>query len=126
MTASEASIRIEVESQYVAQQSDPEENKYLFSYTVTIINQGTQAAKLENRHWIITDANGLKSEVQGKGVVGETPTIEPDGTYQYTSGTVLETPLGIMQGSYKMRLASGESFNAPIPPFRLAVPGLLH
>ncbi|MGI2258133.1 Co2+/Mg2+ efflux protein ApaG [Shewanella sp. GXUN23E] len=126
MTALEASIRIEVETQYIEQQSDPEQDKFLFSYTITIINEGTAPATLESRHWIITDANGHKSEVQGAGVVGETPTIAPNASYQYTSGTVLETPVGVMQGSYQMQSADGQIFKAQIPAFRLAVPGLLH
>ncbi|MCF1427819.1 MAG: Co2+/Mg2+ efflux protein ApaG [Shewanella sp.] len=126
MTALEASIRIEVQAQYVEQQSDPDQDKFLFSYTITITNEGTSPAVLESRHWIITDANGHKNEVQGNGVVGETPTIAPNASYQYTSGTVLETPVGVMQGSYQMQSADGQIFKAHIPTFRLAVPGLLH
>ncbi|NMH64876.1 Co2+/Mg2+ efflux protein ApaG [Shewanella salipaludis] len=126
MTTLEDSIRVEVTTEYIEQQSSPDEDKYLFSYTITIINLGDSAAKLETRHWLITDANGHISEVQGAGVVGETPTIAPNTAYQYTSGTVLETPVGIMQGSYGMVSEKGESFKAIIPPFRLAVPGLLH
>ncbi|MCL1037318.1 Co2+/Mg2+ efflux protein ApaG [Shewanella corallii] len=126
MTALEASIRIEVETEYIEQQSDPEQDKFLFSYTITIFNEGAAPAKLESRHWIITDANGRTSEVQGSGVVGETPTIDPNTSYQYTSGTVLETPLGVMEGSYDMLSSDGQVFKANIPAFRLAVPGLLH
>ncbi|MCE9685414.1 Co2+/Mg2+ efflux protein ApaG [Shewanella sp. AS16] len=126
MTTLEDSIRVEVTTEYIEQQSSPDEDKYLFSYTITIINLGDSAAKLETRHWLITDANGHISEVQGAGVVGETPTIAPNTAYQYTSGTVLETPVGIMQGNYGMVSEKGESFKAVIPPFRLAVPGLLH
>ena len=126
MTALEASIRIEVETEYIEQQSDPDQDKFLFSYTITIFNEGEVPAKLESRHWIITDANGHKSEVQGSGVVGETPTIDPNASYQYTSGTVLETPLGVMEGSYQMQSSDGQIFKANIPAFRLAVPGLLH
>lgn len=92
MSALDTSIRVEVKTEYIEQQSSPEDEKYLFSYTITIINLGEQAAKLETRHWIITDANGNTSEVQGAGVVGETPTIAPNTAYQYTSGTVLDTP----------------------------------
>ncbi len=126
MSALETSIRVEVKTQYIEQQSSPEDDKYLFSYTITIINLGEQAAKLETRHWIITDANGNTSEVQGVGVVGETPTIPPNTAYQYTSGTVLDTPLGTMQGTYGMVTDTGERFQATIPAFRLAKPGLLH
>ncbi|AUD59402.1 Co2+/Mg2+ efflux protein ApaG [Shewanella sp. NKUCC05_KAH] len=126
MSALDTSIRVEVKTEYIEQQSSPEDEKYLFSYTITIINLGEQAAKLETRHWIITDANGNTSEVQGAGVVGETPTIAPNTAYQYTSGTVLDTPLGIMHGTYGMVSESGERFQATIRPFRLATPGLLH
>lgn len=126
MSALDTSIRIDVKTDYIEQQSSPENQKYLFSYTITIINLGEQAAKLETRHWIITDANGKISEVQGAGVVGETPTIAPNTAYQYTSGTVLDTPLGIMHGNYGMVSETGERFNAIIKPFRLAMPGLLH
>lgn len=126
MSALETSIKVEVKTEYIEQQSSPEDQKYLFSYTITIINLGEAPAKLETRHWIITDANGHTSEVKGAGVVGETPTIPPNTAYQYTSGTVLDTPLGIMHGSYGMISNSGERFNVIIKPFRLATPGLLH
>ncbi|RTR34874.1 Co2+/Mg2+ efflux protein ApaG [Shewanella atlantica] len=126
MSAPEDSIKVEVKTEYIEDQSSPTEEKYLFRYTITIINLGEKAVTLKSRYWSITDANNNNSEVRGEGVVGETPTIEPDSAYQYTSGTVLETPLGIMQGSYTMLTGEGESFKAQIPPFRLAVPGLLH
>jgi len=126
MSALKTSIKVEVKTEYIEQQSSPEDQKYLFSYTITIINLGEAPAKLETRHWIITDANGHTSEVKGAGVVGETPTIPPNTAYQYTSGTVLDTPLGIMHGSYGMISDSGERFNVIIKPFRLATPGLLH
>ncbi|MGL5359327.1 MAG: Co2+/Mg2+ efflux protein ApaG [Shewanella sp.] len=126
MSALETSIRVEVKTQYIQQQSSPEDQKYLFSYTITIINLGDEPVTLQTRHWIITDANGHTSEVKGAGVVGETPTIAPNTAYQYTSGTVLNTPLGIMHGSYGMLSDSGEHFNVSINPFRLATPGLLH
>jgi len=126
MTASDTAIKIEVDTEYLEQQSDPAEGKYVFSYTITIINLGDRSAKLETRHWVITDGNGHISEVQGAGVVGETPVIPPNSAYQYTSGTVLETPVGFMEGKYGMTTESGEPFDALIPAFRLAVPGLLH
>ncbi|MCH1929777.1 Co2+/Mg2+ efflux protein ApaG [Shewanella sp. A25] len=126
MTTLDTSIKVEVKTEYIEQQSSPEDQKYLFSYTITITNLGDKAAKLETRHWIITDANGKTSEVQGSGVVGETPTIQPNASYQYTSGTVLDTPLGFMQGTYGMVSESGEHFKAMINTFRLATPGLLH
>ena len=121
-----ATIKVEVTTEYIEEQSSPKEKRYLFRYTITIINLGQTAVTLESRHWRITDANDHKSEVQGAGVVGETPRIEPDNAYQYTSGTVLETPLGVMQGTYSMVTDEGEQFQATIHPFRLSVPGLLH
>ncbi|MBR9726407.1 Co2+/Mg2+ efflux protein ApaG [Shewanella intestini] len=118
-------IKINTETQYIAQQSDENAGKFVFTYTITIINLSQHAVTLQDRHWIITNANGDKSEVKGAGVVGETPTIKPDTAYQYTSGTVLDTPIGFMQGSYGMIDASGSPFKAAIPIFRLAQPGLL-
>ncbi|MEC4727270.1 Co2+/Mg2+ efflux protein ApaG [Shewanella sp. D64] len=126
MTELEASIKIEVKTEYIEEQSSPNDERYLFRYTITIINLGKEPVTLKTRHWSITDSNQHFSVVQGAGVVGETPTIAPDTAYQYTSGTVLETPLGVMQGSYGMLTESGEVFNATILPFRLSVPGLLH
>lgn len=126
MSALESSIKVEVKTEYVEEQSSAQEERYLFRYTVTIINLGEQAVTLKSRKWCITDSNDHKSEVQGAGVVGETPTIEPNTAYQYTSGTVLETPLGVMQGSYTLMTNEGELFDATIHPFRLSVPGLLH
>lgn len=119
-------IRIEVLTRFVAPQSTPEEGRYAFAYTITLRNEGTQSAQLLSRHWIITDANGKVEEVRGDGVVGEQPHLEPGQTYRYTSGAVLETPVGTMQGSYRFRAADGRDYEAPIPVFRLALPGLLH
>ncbi|AXQ13347.1 MULTISPECIES: Co2+/Mg2+ efflux protein ApaG [Shewanella] len=126
MNPQKSRIRVEVQTQYIEHQSAPDEDKYLFSYTITIINLGDEAATLKSRHWVITDGNGQQSEVQGAGVVGETPRIKPNTAYQYSSGTVLETPLGFMEGRYLMETDAGESFYAQIPPFRLAVPGQVH
>jgi len=126
MTILKDSIKVEVKTEYIEDQSSPSEDRYLFKYTITIINLGEQSVTLKSRYWSITDANNHNSEVRGEGVVGETPTIEPDSAYQYTSGTVLETPIGIMQGCYTMITSEGESFKAEIPAFRLAMPGLLH
>lgn len=119
-------IKVDVESAFVPDQSDPAQNRFVFSYTITIRNQGDVPAKLLNRHWIITDANGKVQEVRGEGVVGEQPHIKPGEGFRYSSGAVLETPVGSMQGAYLMRTDNGETFDAPIAPFRLAVPGLLH
>ncbi|MGX9461757.1 Co2+/Mg2+ efflux protein ApaG [Shewanella sp. A14] len=125
MSLDKSPIKIKIDTQYLEQQSDVAESKYLFSYTITIINLGDTKVTLKDRHWIITDANGEQSEVKGPGVVGETPTIDPNTAYQYTSGTMMETPVGFMQGFYGMEDHKGKRFLATIPPFRLAVPGIL-
>ena len=119
-------IRVDVETAYVAAQSDPEHKRFVFSYTITIRNQGGVPAKLLTRHWLITDSNGKVEEVRGEGVVGEQPHLQPGEGYRYSSGAVLETPVGAMQGAYQMINDQGETFDAPIAPFRLAVPGMLH
>ncbi|HSN71571.1 MAG TPA: Co2+/Mg2+ efflux protein ApaG [Steroidobacteraceae bacterium] len=119
-------IRVEVSTDYVDEQSKPDEDRYVFSYTITIRNEGAIAAKLLNRHWVITDSNGKVQEVRGAGVVGEQPHLEPGEGFRYSSGAILETPVGTMQGSYEMVADDGEKFLAPIKPFRLAIPGLLH
>jgi len=119
-------IRIHVATQYVVDQSEPEIDRYVFAYTITIENRSDVPAKLLSRHWVITDANGKVQEVSGDGVVGEQPRLDPGETYRYSSGAVLETPVGAMQGSYRMQADDGIDFDAPIPPFTLAVPGMLH
>jgi ApaG protein len=118
-------IRVEVSTSYLDEQSSPSEQRYVFSYTITIRNEGQRSAKLLTRHWIITDANGRVKEVRGEGVVGEQPHLEPGQGFRYSSGAVLETPVGTMEGSYQMVDADGERFDAPIAPFRLAIPGIL-
>jgi ApaG protein len=119
-------IKVDVETAYVADQSDPELKRFVFSYTITIRNQGGVPAKLLTRHWVITDSNGKVQEVRGEGVVGEQPHLKPGEGFRYSSGAVLETPVGSMQGAYQMVNDRGENFDAPIAPFRLAVPGMLH
>ncbi len=119
-------IRIHVATRYVDEQSDPEMDRYVFAYTITISNDGGVAAKLISRHWIITDANGKVQEVSGDGVVGEQPHLQPGEEFQYSSGAVLDTPVGAMQGMYRMETDDGVNFDAPIAAFTLAVPGLLH
>jgi ApaG protein len=127
MTISEKfEISIEVATDYVREQSEPDVGRYVFAYTITIANRGDKAARLLSRHWVITDANGKVQEVSGDGVVGEQPRLNPGETFRYSSGAVLETPVGAMQGSYRMQADNGSSFDAPIPPFTLAVPGVLH
>lgn len=119
-------IHIDVATSYVDEQSEPDADRYVFAYTITIANSGNVPATLRSRHWIITDANGKVQEVNGDGVVGEQPHLEPGERFRYSSGAVLETPVGAMQGLYRMETDSGASFDAPIEPFTLAVPGLLH
>ncbi len=119
-------IQVEVKPAYVAGQSDPGNNHYVFSYTVTIRNEGDQPAKLLTRHWIITDGDGQVQEVKGEGVIGEQPYLKPGEGFQYTSGTFMSTPVGTMQGSYQMITDDGEKFDAEIPSFTLSVPNVLH
>ncbi len=119
-------IKIDVVTEYIEGQSDPDEHRYAFAYTVTIVNEGAVSAKLISRHWIITDSDGKVQEVRGQGVVGEQPLIEPGQGFRYSSGAILETPVGTMQGSYQMRAEDGFEFDAPITAFRLAKPGMLH
>ncbi len=119
-------ICVEVETEYLDEQSDPKEERYVFAYTITIRNEGDAAARLLGRHWIITDANGKVQEVRGDGVVGEQPHLQPGQGFRYSSGAVLETPVGSMHGSYHMLGDDGQHFEAPIAAFTLAMPGLLH
>lgn len=119
-------IKVSVETMYVEHQSQPENDKYVFAYTVTIKNHSLCNAKLESRYWLITDANGKETEVEGEGVVGERPTISPGESFSYTSGAVLDTPVGTMQGHYVMRNEFGTEFQAPINVFRLSRPNILH
>ena len=126
MEAATHKIRVEVDTSYLEEQSDPKERRFVFSYTITIRNEGSVPARLLTRHWIITDSNGKVQEVRGDGVVGEQPYLKPGQGFRYSSGAVLETPVGAMQGSYQMVSDDGEQFDAPIAAFRLAMPGLLH
>ena len=119
-------IEINVETRYLEAQSDPSDDRYVFSYTITIRNIGRVPAQLVSRHWLITDSNGKTQEVRGQGVVGEQPHLQPGQGFRYSSGAVIETPVGSMQGSYQMRADDGLEFDAPIPAFRLAKPGILH
>jgi len=119
-------IHIEVSPAYIREQSDPANNHYVFSYTVTIRNDGDQPARLLARHWIITDGDGQVQEVRGDGVIGEQPHLRPGEGFQYTSGTFMNTPVGTMQGSYQMVADNGDKFDAEIPSFTLSVPNVLH
>ena len=118
-------IRVDVETNYVEEQSDPRERRFVFAYTITLRNEGPTSAKLLSRHWIITDANGKVQEARGDGVVGEQPHLKPGQGFRYSSGTMIETPVGAMQGTYQMVADDGERFDAPIAPFRLAMPGIV-
>ncbi len=119
-------IQIDVQTRYIEEQSNPENDYYVFAYTITIVNQGEQPAKLISRHWIITDSNHKVQEVRGEGVVGEQPYLKPGEQFVYTSGTMLETSVGTMRGSYQMRTDDGSLFDAPIDEFVLSTPRVLH
>src|SRR5512135_2696439 len=125
-TAVTSGIRVDVKTEYRAERSSPAARRFLFTYTIRISNEGDTPARLVSRHWIITDAHGEDEEVVGDGVVGQQPTIEPGGTFEYTSFCVLETPHGSMRGAYRMVRDDGSSFDARIAPFSLVTPGALH
>ena len=119
-------IKVTAVAEYVPGQSAPEEDRYVFAYHITISNAGTVGAQLLSRHWIITDGAGKIQEVRGQGVIGEQPALAPGEQFSYSSGSVLETPVGTMQGSYQMVAADGHRFDAEIPAFVLAMPRVLH
>ena len=119
-------VDVAVKTQYIEAQSKPEQNRYVFAYHVTITNLGSVTTQLISRHWIITDENQKVEEVRGAGVVGEQPVLSAGESFSYTSGAVLETPVGHMRGSYQMQSEDGESFDAEIAPFVLSVPRTLH
>ncbi|ADD75849.1 ApaG protein [Pantoea sp. PA1] len=121
-----ARVSLHVQSLYVASQSSPEDERYVFAYTVTIRNVGRSSVQLLRRYWLITNGNGRETEVQGEGVIGEQPHIAPGNEYQYTSGAVLETPMGTMQGHYVMVDEQGDEFHVEIPVFRLAIQTHIH
>ena len=116
-------IRVSVNPTYLEGQSDPSQGHYVWAYQVTIANEGPETVQLLTRHWKITDGRGQLHEVQGPGVVGEQPVLKPGESFEYTSGTPLSTPSGIMAGSYQMTDAEGRTFEAVIPAFSLDVPG---
>lgn len=119
-------IQVLVRTNYVASQSVPLEYRYVYTYTITIANKSNMSAQLISRHWRITDANEKLQEVQGMGVVGEQPHLKPGESYTYTSGVILETETGIMEGTYHMRAEDGVMFDAPIPTFALVPPHAVH
>ncbi|MCE0494114.1 Co2+/Mg2+ efflux protein ApaG [Vibrio salinus] len=119
-------INVLVQSQFIPEQSTPEHNRYVFAYTITIQNQSSEQVRLMSRRWLITDANGKQLIIEGDGVVGEQPVILAGNEYTYTSGTAIETPVGVMQGHYIMYRGENIEFIAKIPPFRLSVPNILN
>jgi ApaG protein len=119
-------ITIAPKATYIADQSNAQIERYAFAYTITITNTGSIAARLVSRHWIITDANNQVQEVKGEGVVGAHPHLKPGQSFEYTSGSILATPVGTMRGSYQMVAEDGTNFDAPIPEFTLSVPRVLH
>lgn len=119
-------ITVRARSSYVPEQSDEDGGRFVFAYTITITNTGAVAARLVSRHWIITDSDNRVQEVRGMGVVGEQPTLQPQESFEYTSGTAIATPVGTMRGSYQMVAEDGTSFDAPIPEFTLSIPRVLH
>jgi ApaG protein len=119
-------ITVDVEAQYMPSESNPDKSKYLFSYTITIKNQGIVAARLLSRYWKITSKDGKVQEMRGDGVVGKHPHIQPEDEFVYTSAAILDTPVGMMQGAYMMIADGGERFDVSIPAFTLAMPNTLH
>jgi ApaG protein len=126
MTDTNYQIKVSAQSVYIREQSQPNDERYLFAYTIVIKNTGAIAAQLRTRHWIITDTNGKVQEVRGDGVVGEQPRLAPGEEFTYTSAAVLETPVGSMHGSYQMIAEDGVEFDAEIQAFGLSIPDVLH
>jgi ApaG protein len=119
-------IRVQVRTHYVAEQSDPRKRRYVFAYTIRIENEAEVPTKLVSRHWIITHGDGHSEEVRGPGVVGAQPRLEPGEYFEYTSGCILKTPHGTMEGTYQMVRDSGATFDAAIAPFSLSMPFTLN
>ncbi len=122
----DSDISVDVKTSYIDTQSSEQDNRFVFSYTIKITNSGAVGAKLLTRHWLVTDANGKVQEVHGEGVVGEQPHLQPGETYEYTSGTILETSIGTMGGSYQMIDDKGQPFDATVDEFVLSIPRTLH
>ena len=119
-------ISVTARTAFIPEQSDIQNGRYVFAYTITITNTGNVPAQLISRHWIITDANNQVQEVRGLGVIGEQPRLRPRESFEYTSGTAIATPVGTMRGSYQMVAEDGVRFDAPIPEFTLSMPRVLH
>ena len=119
-------IKVTARTTFIPEQSDVNNSRYVFAYTITIRNTGSVPAQLVSRHWIITDSNNQVQEVRGMGVVGEQPLLKPNESFEYTSGTAIATPVGTMRGSYQMVAEDGFKFDATIPEFTLSMPRVLH
>ena len=119
-------LDVQVETAYVSEHSEPDEDRFVFAYTITLVNRGSVSAQLISRHWFITDADNRTEEVEGEGVVGEQPVLKPGEGFRYTSGAVIETPVGTMHGTYQMVAEDGRAFDATIPRFILSAPRTLH
>ncbi|RUO75192.1 Co2+/Mg2+ efflux protein ApaG [Idiomarina seosinensis] len=119
-------IEIQVKTQYLAAQSSPDNNQYVFSYTITVFNHSSTVVQLLSREWRIVDAENKVTRVAGEGVVGQKPMIAANDSFSYTSGTVIATPIGTMQGHYVMITDDGQDFKVEIPSFRLAIPNIIH
>ena len=119
-------ILVDVTPRYIAEQSKPNEGRFVFAYKIIITNIGSEPAQLIRRQWLITDSNGKVEEVQGDGVIGQTPYLRVGESFAYTSGALIKTPVGIMEGKYIMKTDAGEEFDATIPRFTLSVPRTLH
>lgn len=119
-------VRVQVESEYAPERSDPSRNEWFFLYTIRITNEGSETVQLLTRHWVITDGTGHIEEVRGPGVVGKQPILAPGESFEYTSGCPLSTPFGVMEGTYQMTTASGERFDAKVAPFTLSEPYTVH
>ncbi len=119
-------IIVEAQPQFIKEQSVPDENRYVFAYTITITNTGSNAVKLMARQWLIIDSNGKVQEVRGEGVIGKQPLLKPGNIFRYTSGAIIETPVGVMQGHYIFVDEENEPFTAVIPKFTLTIPRVLH
>jgi ApaG protein len=124
--AKKYSVAVTAHSTYLPDQSDEEEDRYVFAYTIRITNNGNVPAQLVSRHWIITDADQRVQEVKGQGVVGKQPVLKPGESFEYTSGTSIATPVGTMRGSYQMLAEDGLAFDVPIASFTLSIPRTLH
>ena len=115
-------IRVRVTPQYLEEESSPNDSRYVWAYTVDIVNEGSETVQLRTRHWRITDASGRTEEVRGRGVVGQTPVMVPGASFRYTSSCPLTTPSGIMTGTYQMTTGAGESIDVTVPAFSLDSP----